>query len=231
MFIKGKLIVDDESYNILRYESGRYQNVTRNGNPYTRVITNPYIIDLETTSESNLFAWAASKIIMKPVKVILSHPSEYDRLRTIEMYDTLCIGYSCHFDADSNSAMTTRLTLSPAIVTENGELIMEQSWKVTDLSIQNNNSEVQQREDVSLDDYYMVDENNNKIEDVSPGMNVELVIKTSNSIGKTITVNLSNDKCDYKYNGEVLKNDVLSDYTITKSIERIPLEVIEQQQS
>ncbi len=25
MFVKGKLIVDEESYNILRYESGRYQ--------------------------------------------------------------------------------------------------------------------------------------------------------------------------------------------------------------
>ncbi len=95
------------------------------------MITNPYIIDLETTSESNLFAWAASNITMKPVKIILSHPSEYDRPGTIELYDTLCIGYDCYFDADSNSPMTTRLTLSPAIVTENGELIMEQDWKVT----------------------------------------------------------------------------------------------------
>ncbi len=229
MFIKGKLIVDNESYNILRYESGRYQNVTKNGNPYTRVITNPYIIDIETTSESNLFAWAASKAVMKPVKIVMSHPSEFDRPRTIELYDTLCVGYDCYFDAVNNTPMTTQLTLSPAIVIENNELIMEQSWKVTDLSIQNSDNRPQQKEEATLEDSYMVDENNNLIKDVKPGMNIELVIKTTNSVGKTITVDLSNDKCDYKYNGIILSGDMLNKYTINKDIDRIPLEVIEQQ--
>ncbi len=229
MFVKGKLIVDEESYNILRYESGRYQNITRNGNPYTRVITNPYIIDIETTSESNLFRWAASKAMMKPVKIIMSHPSEFDSPRIIELYDTLCVGYDCYFDANNNAPMITSLALSPAIVTGNGELIMEQSWKVTDLSLPNNDSQAQQREEASYDELYMVDENNNRIDDVSPGMNVELVIKTTECIGKTITVNLPNDECDFKYNGEVLNNDTLSDYAINKNIERVPLEVIERQ--
>ncbi len=148
MFIKGKLIVDDESYNILRYESGRYQNVTKNGMAYTNVITNPYVIEIETTSETNLFAWAASKAIMKPVKIVLSHPSEMERPRTIQLYDTLCVGYDCYFNAIDTNPMITRLVLSPAIVVENGEPIMEQSWKVTDLSQQNNNGQVQQRNNV-----------------------------------------------------------------------------------
>ncbi len=229
MFVKGKLIVDEESYNILRYESGRYQNVTRNGNPYTRVITNSYIIDIETTSESNLFRWAASKAMMKPVKIVMSHPSEFDSPRTIELYDTLCVGYDCYFDAYNNAPMITSLALSPAIVTENGELIMEQSWKVTDLSLQNNDSEAQQREEASYDELYMVDENNNRIDDVSPGMNVEVVVKTTGKTGKTISIDLSNEKVDFEYQGQVLVNDVLDGFTISKDIERIPLKVIKQQ--
>ncbi len=148
MFIKGKLIVDDESYNILRYENGRYQKVAKNGMAYTNVITNPYIIEIETTSETNLFAWAASKALMKPVKIVLSHPSEMERPRTIQLYDTLCVGYDCYFNAIDTNPMITRLVLSPAIVVENGETIMEQPWKVTDLSEQNNNGQVQQRNNV-----------------------------------------------------------------------------------
>ncbi len=148
MFIKGKLIVDDESYNILRYENGRYQKVAKNGMAYTNVITNPYIIEIETTSEINLFAWAASKALMKPVKIVLSHPSEMERPRTIQLYDTLCVGYDCYFNAIDTNPMITRLVLSPAIVVENGETIMEQPWKVTDLSQQNNNGQVQQRNNV-----------------------------------------------------------------------------------
>ncbi len=92
-----------------------------------------------------------------------------------------------------------------------------------------NASSSNEREEASLDDYYLVDENNNRIEDVEPGMNVELVIQTTDSIGKTITIDLNNDTCDFKYNGEVLTNDVFSNYTISKNIERIPLEVIAQQ--
>ncbi len=148
MFIKGKLIVDDESYNILRYENGRYQKVAQNGMAYTNVITNPYVIEIETTSETNLFAWAASKALMKPVKIVLSHPSEMERPRTIQLYDTLCVGYDCYFNAIDTSPMITRLVLSPAIVIENGEPITEQSWKVTNLSQQNNNVQVQQRNNV-----------------------------------------------------------------------------------
>ncbi len=148
MFIKGKLIVDDESYNILRYENGKYQKVAKNGMAYTNVITNPYVIEIETTSETNLFAWAASKAIMKPVRIVLSHPSEMERPRTIQLYDTLCVGYDCYFNAIDTRPMITRLVLSPAIVVENGEPITEQPWKVTDLSQQNNNGQVQQRNNV-----------------------------------------------------------------------------------
>lgn len=152
MFAKGKLIVDDESYNILRYENSRYQKVAKNGMAYTNVITNPYIIEIETTSETNFFAWAASKALMKPVKIILSHPSEMERPRTIQLYDTLCVGYDYYFNAIDINPMITRLVLSPAIVIENGEPVTEQSWKVTDLSQQNNNGRVQQRNDVENND-------------------------------------------------------------------------------
>ena len=91
----------------------------------------------------------------------------------------------------------------------------------------NSNEEID--EEVVYDDLYMVDEQNNKIDDVAPGMHVDLVIKTTGCISKSITIDLSNEDCDYKYNGELLKDDILKNYVINQNTERIPLEVIEQQ--
>ncbi len=193
------------------------------------MITNPYIIDLETTSESNLFGWAASKFAMKQVKIVMSHPSEYDRPRTIELYDTLCVGYDCYFDADNNTPMITRLTLSPAIVTENGELIMEQSWKVTDLNAGSVEATTIQDNSPSIVDSYFTDTQGNNIENYEIGDIIKLVIRSENMLGNPVTVNLEDKDADFEYNGERLPEDTLSDYIIQSNTEQIELTVIEQE--
>lgn len=145
----------------------------------------------------------------------------------IQFWDRFCISIGEQMSSLDHLGMIMQMRISSAI-TQNRNVQHEKVWKITDLS-SNSSEEVQ--EEVAYDDLYMVDDKNNKIDDVIPGMHVELVIKTSGCIGKSITIDLSNEKYDYKYNGDVLEGDVLSNYTIRQNIERIPLEVIEQQQS
>ena len=45
-------------------------------------------------------------------------------------------------------------------------------------------------------------------------------------IGKPFTINLDDPEIDFKYNGRVLENDTLKDYTINSDIETIELEAI-----
>lgn len=48
-------------------------------------------------------------------------------------------------------------------------------------------------------------------------------------IGKTISLDLSDKKADFLYQGKRLPDDLLVNYTINDDIERIPLQVIPEQ--
>ncbi len=158
---------------------------------------------------------------------LVFYDGDEDLCFKIEFWDCYCIFIGEQMSSIGSSAMTMHMRLSPAI-TRNRSVEDQKVWKVTDLS-ENTGTAATTQEVASYDDLYMVDEKNNRIDDVRPGMKIELVIKTSGCIGRSITIDLKNEECDYKYNGKILENDVLSNYTINQNIERIPLEVIEQQ--
>ncbi len=105
--IKGKLIVDDESYTILRFQSATYYDISRNGMATSFVIDKPFKIEIETNEETNLFAWMASGFGMKNIKIMFSNPSELTKSRTLELYDTLCMSYNCYFDANGSDPFVT----------------------------------------------------------------------------------------------------------------------------
>jgi len=164
---------------------------------------------------------------MKQGKLVF-YDGDLDQAFKIEFWDCYCISVGEQMTSTGSSAMQMNLRLSPAI-TRNRSAENQKTWKITDITPTSTNSVVDEKEDVSYDELYIVDERNKKIDDVTSGMNIDLVIKTSGCIGKDITIDLSNEKYDYKYNGEILENDILKDYTISMNVERIPLEVIDQQ--
>ena len=56
-----------------------------------------------------------------------------------------------------------------------------------------------------------------------------MVLKTKNTIGKIIDVDLSNHSKDFMYKGEVLKNDTIKNFKIPANTHKIKLRVIAQQ--
>ena len=82
--------------------------------------------------------------------------------------------------------------------------------------------------DKKLTDYFLTDESDKKVEEYEVGDIITLNIKTKNRIGDKLTIHLEDKTHDFKYNGEVLKDDKLSDFVITKDEEKIELEVIVQ---
>ena len=76
-------------------------------------------------------------------------------------------------------------------------------------------------------DFYLTDKHNNRLEDVDYGTFVYLHIKTVGYIGKTISVEMNNEKADYLLNGERLEKDVLKDYLVQNNEEIVELKVVE----
>ncbi len=80
--------------------------------------------------------------------------------------------------------------------------------------------------DKELLQYFLTDAKGTKVEEYEVGDKIILNIETKNRIGDNITIHLEDKSHDFKYNGEILKDDKLSDYSITKNLEKIELEVI-----
>ena len=76
-------------------------------------------------------------------------------------------------------------------------------------------------------DFYLTDKHNNRLENVDYGTFVYLHIKTVGYIGKTISVEMNNEKADYLLNGERLEKDVLKDYLVQNNEEIVELKVVE----
>lgn len=87
---------------------------------------------------------------------------------------------------------------------------------------------VESSEPKELEEYFLTDANGKEIDEYEVGDQIILNVKTKNRIGDKITISLEDKSHDFRYNGEVLENDKLSDYTISKDLEKIELEVIVQ---
>lgn len=68
-----------------------------------------------------------------------------------------------------------------------------------------------------------------KIEEAIIGEEIYLVLESKNMIGQTIDIDLSDNKRNFEYKGQVLEDDILGNLTINKDIQQEKLKVIPQQ--
>ena len=88
---------------------------------------------------------------------------------------------------------------------------------------------MEEEKEPQIIEYYLTDLDGNKIQEIEAGKCVILNIHSKNMISKLFTIDLSNKTVDFKYNGKILNNDTIKDYKINKNIEKLELEVIEQE--
>jgi hypothetical protein len=234
MSIIAKMYVDDLVYNVRRLSFGFDQKINTNGSAAGIPLGGLFNIEVESPSNTHLYAWGASKYDMKYVKLVFSPVTLASSSRTIELYDTLCIGHHDYFHCEGKDPLVSVLKLSPAIIVQDGQTLVEKNWKVTDLSRQDTEASTMpaEREEQEFTEVFLLDSGGSRIEDLDKEQDVTLVIKTTGLVGKTITtINLHNEEYDFIYQGKRLIDDKLNNYVVSSNEDRLPLKVIEQDQS
>lgn len=231
MSIKGKMYVDDMVYNIRRLDFGFDQKINTNGTASTQPLGGLFNIEVESPKSTHLYAWGASNFGMKYIKLEFSPVTLASKSRTIELYDTLCIRHHDYFHHDSKDPMISVLQLSPAIIVQDGQTLVEKNWKVTDLSMQ----EVQPTQAVSENpeilECFFEDEQGNALLKPKKYQTIFLVVKTQDMVGKSVDLDLSDDSIDYEYNGAIVDNDLIQGVNVTADIMKIQLKTIKQRRS
>ena len=77
--------------------------------------------------------------------------------------------------------------------------------------------------------YYFKDLEGNRIsqDELEPDMEIYLYLETENALDQTLTIALNDPRLDYEYEGEIVKNDVLKDISITGDTTCIKLKTVE----
>ena len=77
--------------------------------------------------------------------------------------------------------------------------------------------------------YYFKDLEGNRIsqDELEPDMEIYLYLETENALDQTLIIALNDPRLDYEYEGEIVKNDVLKDISITGDTTCIKLKTVE----
>lgn len=236
--IQAKLFIIGQEIDLLWTEMDYHRDVSPSGKPTSSVLGGVISVCFATTAETDLILnWMTKESAddskreidkMEEGKICFYKDGfDHPPTRTYTFNDAFPIEYKETFNANFEDPLQTVLTISPAIQNYGAELIKH--WNVSHLPPSESAPQQQTNEDEKqLVDYYLTDANGNKIEEYEVGDKILLHIKTKNRINDKITIHLEDKSHDFMYKGEILKDDKLSDYTITKDVERIELEVIVQ---
>ncbi|PKQ61100.1 hypothetical protein BZG02_16780 [Labilibaculum filiforme] len=230
MSIKGKMYVDDMVYNIRRLDFGFDQKINTNGTASTAPLGGLFNVEVESPKNTHLYAWGASKFDMKYVKLVFSPVTLASKNRTIELYDTLCIAHHDYFHSEGKAPMVSVLRLSPAIIVQDGQTLVEKNWKVSDLSAQNTEPTAVP-ENPEILECFFEDEQGNAVAKPKKNQTIFLVVNTKEMVGQGIDIDLSDDNIDYEYNGSIVDNDLIQGVNVTADTMKIQLKTIKQRRS
>lgn len=132
MSISARLFIEDQEYNILEFDLKFNQEVDFMGNPNSNFKGGHFDIKLETIKSPLLLQWMLDSDSMKRVKIVIPSRFGTSKSRNIELLDTYCINNNKSFNSTDKEPLTTSITLSPASMIENGEVVFSKNWRVTD---------------------------------------------------------------------------------------------------
>ncbi len=215
--------------NLIDFKMSFKQNTDYTGRPTTKPLLQIINAIYETTKDIDVFAWSIHSTMLKKVIVEFSPSTMSSKTKRYEFYDVACTFYKEGFNGQNSNPTLTTIGMSAAIF-KYENTIHEKSWKITDLNNQIIPTVIEDNDEKEVLKYYITDVEGNELDEYKTGDKIILNIKTKNRIGDSLTIHLDDKTHDFKYKGQILKNDILRNYKIANNLEQIELEVINQQE-
>ncbi|WP_299180776.1 type VI secretion system tube protein TssD [uncultured Aquimarina sp.] len=231
MAFQAKLFINDEERNVIDSTFLYQQLMDSNGRPKTTIQDGKINVLIESTKNDELFYdWMFSTHTTYNGYVRFFKRDGFSKLFDFEFANCHCVHLEEKFNAEGNSPLKMELVLSPGIQRVRGQ-IFEKNWNPSNPFT--NATPITEREEnvePEIEDMYYTDMNGEMIPDdeLQSGTAVYLVLKTKNGVGKDVDIDLDDNENDFKYNGEVLVNDVIEDLVIKSDTQKIKLEIISQ---
>ena len=232
MNFKVELELEGKRYLVLDISYQGDTDLSRDHKPEGKITSGIYDIQVLSDGEDVWHEWAQNPTTQKAAKLHFTSSETEESAYILELYDVHCLGLAESFSMTNDQPMTLHLHLSAGVVRDEG-FLFTQPWHTTsfepiaDEAAAPASSEQQPR----VIQQFLTDRDNNKISEYELGDTIILNMETENMDGNLISVKIEDHKYDFKYNGNVLKDDTIEDLKITGNITRAELEVIPQKRS
>ncbi len=231
MSVLAKLIIDNKEVNVLSFNLGFNQQADTNGRPTGNPLFNGLNLVIESRRDLHLADWSFASDQRKQLELHIYPRVLGTKTRKLFFYDCHLVGWRNHFSAIGKQPMTETLKITCGGVKDSssdGEYSAH--WRTTYTS---NTTPMAREEETEpkVVDYFITDLEGNKNPEYKVGDYIYVVAETENMVGKTLTINLADKTKDFKYEEELLVNDMLENYSIKSNTEKIKLEVVKQKKS
>ncbi len=228
---KAVAIIDGKQRNLLRAEYTLYKLRDITGNPTTTTRKTPIYLMFESTGfDEDLYYYMFS-----PTKNFSGELIFYDRdlLKTlfkVEFHKAYVVGLEERFDHNDNLPLHINLAITCGAIKIRDVKKIEK-WVQEDPFKEVAPTVLEQAEPTLLG-YVFEDKDGNAIdrEKLKHNQEFDLIIQSEHSDGETIIIDLDDDELDFKYNGQIAKNDILRGIVLTGEETRVPLTAIRPQE-
>ena len=231
MSVKAILIIDDIEVNVLSFDFAYNKQADISGRPTSKSIFNGLSIAIESREQLNLADWAIAQDETKQIELHI-YPRFLDsKTRKITLYDCHLLKWDNYFSASGNEPLTEFLQISCGGVKDsNSSIQYEAYWRKTydseaEPTVLSHNEE----EEIHVINCSYTDREGNPITELYEGEEITLIVTTENCVGKPIDIDLSEFEFEFKYQGNVVPNNILENIKVTANEHRIDLEVIEKE--
>ncbi len=229
MSVKIEMHLDGDIYPLEKFSWGFSQGTNSNGMPSNKIRQKGLHVSTIMVRNDELEAWAYHNHLKKDLEIhIIPNILGTERTRIIKCTECFLIELETEYHNQSKQQTMQHLFITFGRVEANwSTAVYKENWAQEPMA-ETANTVIE--EDPILVDGYFTNLKGERIPNntLKDGLEVYYVIETQNAIGHVIDLDLSDSKNDFKYEGQLLPNDILEDLKITSDTQKVKLEVIRQ---
>ena len=228
MSIQSKLHVDGNVYIIKRFNYGIVQQTGVDGMPCTRPQQTGIHLTIDLVKDELFDEWSIAEKMTKQIEIHMEHTIlGQGRTRVLKCFDCYLLGFETDYVAYSNESATYNLYITAGGIEPSWSTgVYSENWRVTFPSDEAPMVIEEELEPEIISCRY-TDLNGNEINELYEDTLI-LEVHTKNCVGKLVDIDLSDDEYDFSYHGKYLENDLLEDLKITSDVQKVELEVFEE---
>ncbi|TPN84381.1 type VI secretion system tube protein TssD [Aquimarina algicola] len=229
MSIHTKFYIHDKVYNVLEYEFSINQNIDYNNRPCAKPLFAGLEMVIEASKDTLFFEEALKSYNLLQCRLVRTPVAMNGKSHTLHLIDAIVIKSTTIYKADGTTPFAEKIQITAAgLKDSNSPEEYSAGWRVTPLLTEQAAEEEVEDNEPRITRQYITDQEDVVLDEYQQGDQIYYVIESENMVGEAVDIVLNNKDDDFVYKGKRLANDKITNYIIEADIEKIPLEVVSE---